>query len=569
MGEPSNPSSCAYLPAWRRAIGPLVFLVVALAIFGTVIHVLEQPSDGRPPPRMINLRQIGRAMMVYRNDHGSWPYSEAGPEAALYLLHDALPASAFDVPGRPSESGPARYDDTGKRLVNSGYLYLNPSPKAQNVPSRQWAATCIVVERQASDQGGVYAFYGDGHHEHITLPRNAGPADLLGKTWSETSPDSEPRQKQEPPRRAEQSAAAVPGIADVDSLAALEKVAPIQAGSEWKVRLGLGEAGRDAGPWKLLYCLAEYVGKGEKQEVGRRADGTELGPLVFTVTPVGQVRMKILEAKSEGMSKLQRRGLYLNRVLLADKGEYDLRVLAADGTLVAERRLAVTEVRPCPWQSFGEPVQHELRQQEGHLYEAWLGLGEKAALPRYSGLSSLLSPDRVVKIEQDDPLPGQLPGRSMLDQELWGGPGRKPQKIGEEAHGLKLSLDGEVLTIRCGAKLLDWPDRNLLVRWWLNGKAVEPERATTFTLEELQRKIVTTDSMRVRLRLAGDKFKVGDKLAVQVLYTLHGWEPLMVNGNKEMLMHLATFSQHPAVIPMTSNRLEIEVTEKLLGNPNG
>jgi len=49
-------------------------------------------------------------------------------------------------------------------------------------------------------------------------------------------------------------AAAVPQIATVRTLEELRQATPHRLTNGWAVRLGLGEPGAEAGPWKLLYC---------------------------------------------------------------------------------------------------------------------------------------------------------------------------------------------------------------------------------------------------------------------------------------------------------------------------
>jgi hypothetical protein len=52
--------------------------------------------------------------------------------------------------------------------------------------------------------------------------------------------------------------AAARTIADVKTLEDLQNVETIHVNKRWAVRLGLSDGGKDAGPWKLLYCLADF-----------------------------------------------------------------------------------------------------------------------------------------------------------------------------------------------------------------------------------------------------------------------------------------------------------------------
>jgi hypothetical protein len=128
---------------------------------------------------MAQLSALGKTLKTYANQHGSWPYSDAGSDAAAYLLHEAVPAATFDVPHAPGSDGSAAYDHDHQQLVGSGYLYLNPPPKQLRPTSSK--VLCLAVERQPDDSNGVYALFSDGSVLYVPLSGNMTPADLLGK----------------------------------------------------------------------------------------------------------------------------------------------------------------------------------------------------------------------------------------------------------------------------------------------------------------------------------------------------------------------------------------------------
>jgi hypothetical protein len=76
--------------------------------------------------RRTQFQEVQLALLNYAGDHGTTPYSEKGPEYALYKLKPYVPdAAAFDSLYTFIENGTAYWDDEQGRLVNGDYLYLN------------------------------------------------------------------------------------------------------------------------------------------------------------------------------------------------------------------------------------------------------------------------------------------------------------------------------------------------------------------------------------------------------------------------------------------------------------
>jgi len=78
-------------------------------------------------------------------------------------------------------------------------------------------------------------------------------------------------------------------IADVETLQELQSVEPIHVDKRWAVRVGLADGGADAGPWKLLYCLADFPPEKNAEPalppLASELSGAmgSLGPVLFTV----------------------------------------------------------------------------------------------------------------------------------------------------------------------------------------------------------------------------------------------------------------------------------------------
>src|SRR5689334_13703113 len=78
-----------------------------------------------------------------------------------------------------------------------------------------------------------------------------------------------------------------PPLAEVKTFEELEAVKPVRIAGEWDVRLGIADSSEEAGPWKVLWCLAEYAGKDTPTLRGLPfgIDGSEqLGPVLVRIT---------------------------------------------------------------------------------------------------------------------------------------------------------------------------------------------------------------------------------------------------------------------------------------------
>jgi len=163
----------------------------------------------------------------------------------------------------------------------------------------------------------------------------------------------------------------VPEIPDVTSMAELRKAKAFDLPSGWRVRLGLADAGPDAGPWKLLYCLARYRGEGKPTyHVERVATVQPFGPVSFTLDPVDEERawqagrgkpVPVQMAKKEEF-------VFCGQVLTAWKGKYRLRAWGSNGALLAQTRITVDEPTPCYWQQFAQGGRELVPEGGGTAY---------------------------------------------------------------------------------------------------------------------------------------------------------------------------------------------------------
>src|SRR5688500_16661696 len=107
----------------------------------------------------------------------------------------------------------------------------------------------------------------------------------------------------------------IPNVSSLEELSALE---PVKL-KDWTVKLGLGDSGRDGGPWVVLYCLAEHTGKpgAAKMRLGGDFHGERLGPVFWSLRPEGE-RLKQVAVAAQKVSKRQ---LFAAVVPVAWEGE--------------------------------------------------------------------------------------------------------------------------------------------------------------------------------------------------------------------------------------------------------
>lgn len=336
--------------------------------------------------------------------------------------------------------------------------------------------------------------------------------------------------------------AAVREIPEVTTLEQLEGQEPHGVAGGWEVRVGLGDAGADAGPWKLLYCLAKHAGEDKEVKCMLKGDlyGQFLGPVFFT-----------RDAKAESVGKmagkwtLPAEGLYCALILTAWEGTEIVSVVSPEGKVLTRATIKVEKPGVCYWQYFAT-----WRTERPQGQPEWAAMSKAyAARPDFDGMT---------------PLPPPAAGASL--------PGRIP--AGEGAFPLKLSLENGAFVVQSATKVRDWADLHLLARWWVNGKPVVPARSDLAAMMQMGRRVSYAKEIKI---VAGwpeslGEVKAGDKLGLQVLYSPAMAKPLpRENGGGQTTRSISMREAGVAATPLLSNRIEFAATDELLraraGNP--
>ncbi len=357
-------------------------------------------------------------------------------------------------------------------------------------------------------------------------------------------------------------------IPDVKTIEQLEKTEPILLPRGVEVRLGLGEAGAEAAPWKLLYCQWDSRGKGEKPKPTDRryALGEPLGPVYWTLDPEGPTRLEQArkwEAGGTGPAK----GLHCAVIPAAWEGRFVLRVLAEDHKVIQQRLLAAEKPPPCEWQPFAE-----LRRGAEVRGACVARRKSFAAIPRTEGHARVWPPYGLSWDRQSrgTPLPGRIPveapWNSVLTKELIvapaaGGGTHVPRQP------LKLSIEKSVFVVRSDETMQEWPDLFLLARWWVDGKPVAAERSDAAELIQLGRQVTYAKELRVGMGWpdALGQLKAGDTVGLQVLYSpcVYRQLPKAWPGWDENVP-MFQLDGSTSALPRLSNRLDFAVTPDLL-----
>ena len=354
--------------------------------------------------------------------------------------------------------------------------------------------------------------------------------------------------------------AEVSTLQDVRTLADLRQCKEFKVDdTPWRVRIGLGDGGDEAGPWKLVYCLANYTEDGDAT-LSHKGDmvGQMLGPVFLEVLaadaehgpPSGSI---VMQSTLPG-----RECLFAAVVPTAWEGTYRLGVRSPSGHLLAERRLQVTDPSPCYWAEFAMK-----RDRAAPGKPTWLVNGNAtAARPNYSGVRPLFVFDngKLANHLEQRGLPGTIPLHHEW-QSLFGIK-RVSLKIGEAPPPLlHLSQADGILTIDSDVKMLTWADLHLLARWWVNDKPVLPPRSNGVRMIGLGRLVTYGNRMQVSLALPDmlGRVKVDDRVALQVLYVPGRIGQLPRNGIPGGMLRTLSSAGPDASMPLLSNRLELKI----------
>jgi len=340
-----------------------------------------------------------------------------------------------------------------------------------------------------------------------------------------------------------------PTLPEVGSLEELRQVPPVVLANGWRVRLGLAGGGTEAGPWMLLYCLAEYVRDDFNPTIAYSgaAWGKFLGPVFFTVN--GQPDDFPFIAVEEPPKPSE--ALFCRPVLTAEQGDYDIRVYSQRGRLLAHRTVRVRESRPCYWQQLAGPLNDPGRP------DVRLATLPKptAAVPRFPGLSPVWAagPEGMWPAWSAGSLPGQIHAATVPL------PRKRPQ-----THALSLTLEqGSTLVVRSRERLMARPTGYLLARWWVNGRPVAPFGGRAEAPARLEGVAPLATEIRIALKLPENlgTLKPGDRVALQVLYSPCPYRPVAGAAPRDGTMaDLAPdWNQFgPATMPLVSNRLAFD-----------
>jgi len=372
-------------------------------------------------------------------------------------------------------------------------------------------------------------------------------------------------------------------IPAVNSLVALREVPPAWTIGDWELRLGLAEGGPEAGPWKLLYCHCRYVGKdaggrGHISKTDRRYSGAAwLGPLSVTLEGADWSAQRSVEQfktiDSAGRPDTER--LYVHFLEAWQKGDWVARVWSPKLKLIAESRFSVAQPLRWPWmRAVGGQVVDELAEEGKKGYPLRSGpeprKPEMDREPVWSARS-----DRQVKLPKPIKgkagyLPGALPPGPMWDPAAYGG---KPPALRERAvaYPLKAFLEGKTIVLQAGAALLTEPDENVLLRWWVNGKAVGVDVAKLpQVIEKSLRAAARMPVKQLRFAISLPRYlgplAAGDRVEVQFLYCDSGTERVFSRPAAGHALEKAVLLRDPPAPrgPLLSNRAAFRVTRELL-----
>ena len=313
-------------------------------------------------------------------------------------------------------------------------------------------------------------------------------------------------------------------LTEVNTLAELKALKPIHLETGWDVRLGLSAKESEAGPWKLFYCYATYVGVEKNPSLRfEKSFGEPVGPVFLRCR--WSAHEHAPDEVSMDMEGAAHEGLYCGLVLLAWEGACNVEVVSRDGKVLRSKVLTIKDTPPCYWQEFAG--------MDFNAYKSFVRSRTTAAYPNYNGLMS----------SQTD-----FKGLDQIDSVL------------------ALSLQNNEFQIQSnGLKMVDWPDENLLARWWVNDAPVVPPRNDTCMKMQQGRRVGATELMQVSWNFPDDlgEIKAGDKLKLQVLYCPTGYECLMKTPSSGAAIAMMA-SETAVPRPLLSNVLEIVVTKELL-----
>lgn len=147
-------------------------------------------------------------------------------------------------------------------------------------------------------------------------------------------------------------------LQDVRTLADLRQCRELRVdATPWRVQIGLADSGSDAGPWKLVYCLANYTAEGPATFSHKEQTyGQMLGPVFLDMLGADDAEHGPLRDIAEMQSPLPgQECLFAVIVPTAWEGTYRLRIRSPAGHVLAERRIPLVSHLPRCSLLFGDP----------------------------------------------------------------------------------------------------------------------------------------------------------------------------------------------------------------------
>ena len=352
-------------------------------------------------------------------------------------------------------------------------------------------------------------------------------------------------------------------IPDVRTLADLRRLPVVRTDVGYDVRVGLADPGPEAGPYKLIYCLAApRPGAATRRDgdVGRYA----LGPLNVEVARDHDVRELAVQRAVE----VAARGEWLACQALPVNWSDGLTVRVYAGrTLLMERPLGRSERRTLYWSRFAvDPTAPQHRPADA---EATVDPDPSPACPAFDEWSHLLRRPPVTR-------PATSPIGSVDDAPLPGStdlPAEWRQFYYPAAAGplLRLTFDGDrfVITpdgpVTTGGPL----SRHLLARWWVNGRPVpivggDHAARKQYALQLTGHVRSEPRTVRFGLPAAVGTLHPGDTVGLQLLWAERTADVSdgLPRAADQRLAQAVSLDAPP--VPIPTNRLDVTLTAHLL-----
>jgi hypothetical protein len=365
-----------------------------------------------------------------------------------------------------------------------------------------------------------------------------GAVVLLARTISLTAEDPEP------------AAQPVQNIAVVRTWDELLRQKPIRLAAGGEVRVGISAQAAPVGAPPLVYCVTrDAMLPGEVRLEGESCE--VLGPLCLMVRRTGDAvgqQLAALARQEDDFGPNWR--LFALPVAMSRPGEYEAILKVIDGPQVASVKLRCKDEPYHAWMLWGQPDERQeiLREKraDGYRNEGYL-VSKRGPLviPVCDGFGPLaVLKDKDGAIKADSP---EVRGRPL--------PSLDPPA---DDASLTIRLTPGELWVDCPQRLtFEGAKDNLLVRWWVNEKPVSAD-TKPFVMQDSRLSRVEEGPLKLRFEMqfapARIGAKSGDRVALQVLYTRCGWNPLESEALKAVVHR-----EDPGPLTLLSNRVEWKV----------